>query len=136
MAFLKAIIQPSYWFTHQNPVPHTWLVSLSVFFGLLVLIGLVCLILSNRKSYTAPVRTYFSRWSSFGFASGLVGYILLFFSWQRVAFLSVRFLYIVWLVSFAVWAYKLLRYGLTDLPARLKQYQERMQREQYLPSKG
>jgi len=36
MGFLKAIIQPSYWITHQHPIPEHWQFALTVFFAVIL----------------------------------------------------------------------------------------------------
>lgn len=136
MNFISAIVRPSYWFTHQHVVPAFWMTTLISLFGLLVVTSLVCWALSKRKVFTTPVRSYLRRWGTFAFSAGLVGFLLLFFSWQRVAFFSARIVYLLWIVSFGYWAIKLLMYGLKDLPRKLADYEERLRVEKYLPSKS
>lgn len=136
MDFLRAIVHPSYWYTHQHVVPEFWLYALTSLFGLLVVISAACWGLSKRRAFSTPLRTYLRRWSAFAFSAGLAGFVLLFFSWQRVAFFSARGVYLVWLVSFGYWAYTLLKFGLKDLPRKLAEYEERLRRQQYMPSKS
>lgn len=133
MSFLKAIISPSYWLTHQHPVPQNWVTFLTVLFGLLVLAGLVTMLLSWRHSFLAPVRTLLRRISAFGWTMGLIGLLLLFFSTQQVAFLSARLMYLIWGVAALVWLYKIVYYGFFILPARFTEQRERREREKYLP---
>lgn len=136
MDFILAIVRPSYWFTHQQVVPPFWMSTLIALFALLVVTSVVCWILSKRRSISTPVRTYLRRWGTFSFAAGFVGFMLLFFSWQRIAFFSARLVYLLWLISFGYWAVKLLKFGLKVLPRKLADYEERLRREQYLPGRG
>lgn len=136
MSFLKAVIQPSYWLTHQHPVPDQWMTILTVLFGLLVLTGLVAGLLSWRQAYLAPVRTLLRRVSSFGWTMGLVGYLLLFFSAQQVAFFSARLMYLVWGMIALAWLYRIVYYGFFILPSRFQEQKERRERERYLPKAG
>lgn len=127
------MISPSYWLTHQHPVPQNWVTFLTVLFGLLVLVGLVTMLLSWRRTFLAPVRTLLRRISGFGWTMGLVGFLLLFFSVQQVTFLSARLMYLVWGIAALVWLYKIVYYGFFIMPARFTEQRERREREKYLP---
>ncbi|MBI4121767.1 MAG: hypothetical protein HY461_00390 [Parcubacteria group bacterium] len=133
MSFLKAIIYPSYWFTHQNPVPEAWVSALTILFAILVLGGLTAALLALRRTWATPLRTLFRRIGAFGLTMGFVGYILLFFSLQRIAFLSARLWYLAWTVGAIYWLYRVLYYAFRVLPKREAERREREQREKYLP---
>ncbi len=133
MDFLTAIIYPSYWLTHQHPVPERWVAVLTVMFGLLVLSGLTAGLLSLRSSLMAPMRTLLKKKASFGLVMGLLGYLLLFFSVQRIAFMSARIMYLFWGIAALVWLYSVLYYAFKILPKRMNERMEREQREKYLP---
>ena len=133
MNFLKAIISPSYWLTHQHPVPEMWAYILVVIFGLLCLAGLTTLMLSFRRSLAAPMRTLMKKIAAYGWTMGLVGYLFLFFSLQQVAFLSVRLIYLAWAIAAIWWLYYVLFYAFKVLPKRVAEIQAREQREKYLP---
>lgn len=136
MAFLKAIIYPSYWFTHQHPVPQMWVNVLTVLFAVLAAIGFVAWVLTWRKAFHAPVRTLLGKIAGLGLTMGIVGGILLFCSVQQVAFLSARVVYLVWGMVAFVWLYRVLAYAFFVLPKRFAEQKEREQREKYLPKAG
>lgn len=136
MSFFKAILSPSYWLTHQHPVPEAWVNALVALFGLFLVAGLVAGIASRRKAFLTPVRTLLRRISAFGWTMGLLGYALLFFSVQQVAFFSARFLYLAWGIATLVWLYKVLSYAFFSLPQRFQEQKEKAAREKYLPKAG
>ena len=133
MSFLKAIIYPSYWFTHQHIVPQGWVNVLIVLFGVFTAVGFVCWIMSWRKAFLAPVRTLLRKIAGFGLTMGILGYMLLFCSIQQVAFFSARILYLVWGIAALIWLYKVLSYAFFSLPKRFEQQRERAKIEKYLP---
>jgi hypothetical protein len=133
MDFFTAIIYPSYWFTHQHPVPDRWVYVLAVLFGLLMLAGLTTALLSLRRNLIAPMRTLLKKSASFGLTMGVIGYCLLFFSVQRIAFFSVRLTYLLWAIGAVIWLYSVLHYAFRVLPKRVAERQERERREKYLP---
>jgi len=133
MDFIKAISKPSYWFTHQNPVPEFWLFFLLSIFLLVVVTGLVFTILSTKKKYARPLRTFFGKIAGWAWFFGVAGLALLFFSVQRISFISARFLYLIWLAGAIWWGWAIVKYAMHDLPKRMNERKEREEREKYLP---
>lgn len=134
LSFLKAIIRPSYWYTHQAIVPEFWVIFLSILFGCLVVMAIVLGVLSTRKKFHTPIRTLFGRISVWGWFFGLSGYILLFFSVQRVAFLSARGWYLLWVLGAIAWVVPIIRYGVKDVPERIRFKKEQQEKDKWLPT--
>ncbi len=135
MDFIKAIIKPTYWITHQHPVPEAWQLGLSIFFGVIVAIGLVGTILSFLKVLKKPFRHLFSRLAAWGWTMGLSGLALLFFSVERIAFISARMFYLFWLVVTIWWLVLLIRYAIKDIPRNIDFQKQKIEAEKYLPKK-
>jgi len=136
MEFLKAIIRPSYWYTHQYPVPEAWSLGLTIFFGALVLIGIVATVLSLlEKRFRKPWRTFFSKLAIWGWVMGLLGLSLLFFSVQRIWLISARGFYLIWFALAAYWLYGLLKYLVKDIPRLISEQSVRMEAGKYLPKR-
>ena len=133
--FLKAIIHPTYWITHQHPVPEAWVVGLSVFFAALLIVGLVTLVLGFMNKFPKPVRNLFRKLSIWGWTMGLLGFMFLFFSIERVAFVSARLFYIVWITIAIWWVYYIIRYGINDVPRLVSERKEYIENQKYLPKK-
>jgi len=133
--FLKAIISPSYWFTHQHPVPDAWLYGLTAFFGGILIVALVTTILANLKKFKKPYRNFFFKLATWGWTMGVLGFILLFFSIERIWLISARVFYLFWFVLAVYWLYFPLRYLIKDVPRLLAAVQERQEKEKYLPKR-
>lgn len=135
MNFIKAIIKPTYWITHQHPVPEAWQLGLTIFFGVIVAIGVLATILSFVKVFKKPFRHLFSRLASWGWTMGLLGLVLLFFSVERVAFISARMFYLVWLAVAIWWLVIIIRYAIKDIPRVMEFQKQKVEAEKYLPKK-
>lgn len=135
MEFIKAIIRPSYWITHQSVVPEQWQLALTVFFGVLLAFGLVALLFSVMKKFRKPYRTLFSKFSAWSWTMGLLGYALLFFSVQQVAYASVRLNYLLWLGLAVWWIYYIIGYAVKDVPRLIEGQHRKEKIEKYLPRK-
>jgi hypothetical protein len=135
MEFFQAVIRPTYWITHQHPVPEEWKIGLTVFFGLIVLIGLLSSILALINKFKKPYRHFFAKLAAWGWTMGLIGYILLFFSIEQVSFISARLFYLFWAVIALWWLFYILKYAIKDIPRIIDQQKKRKEEEKYLPKK-
>ena len=133
--FLKAIIKPSYWLTHQHPVPEFWVYFLGALFGLILILAIVSFFLSMKRIYMKPVRTLFAKLSGWAWFASIFGFFLLFCSVQQVGYLSARIFYIIWFIVSAIWLSSVIKYGIKDVPMRIQQRKEKEEREKYLPKK-
>lgn len=135
MEFFKAIIKPTYWITHQHPVPEAWQLGLTIFFSVIVAIGLIATICSFIKKFKKPFRSLFSKLSGWGWTMGLLGLVLLFFSVEQIAFISARMFYLFWLVLAVYWLYTIIRYAIKDIPRVIEQQKEKVEANKYLPKR-
>jgi hypothetical protein len=133
--FIKAILHPTYWITHQHPVPEAWQLGLSIFFGTLLAIGLVAGILGFLKKFAKPIRNIFTRVSIWGWTMGLLGFMFLFFSVERVAFVSARMFYLIWIGIAIWWIYYIIKYSINDAPRLVAERKEYLDKQKYLPKK-
>lgn len=69
------------------------------------------------------------------FAMGILGLILLLMDYERAAFFSSRFWYLVWAIGFVVWMIFVLKKLMRDLPERKRKIDERKKLEKWLPKK-
>ncbi len=135
MEFIQAIVRPSYWFSHQNPVPDAWVYGLSILFGALLLIGIIGSVLTNLKRFKKPYRNVFFRLAIWGWTMGILGYVLLFFSVERIWLISARVFYLFWFATAAYWIYYPLKYLVKDVPRLTAVNKEKEIREKYLPKR-
>ena len=135
MEFIKAIIKPSYWITHQYPVPEEWKIGLTVFFGVLLALGLITSIASLLKSIKKPYQRLLAKLASWAWTMSLLGYVLLFFSVERVSFVSARLFYLFWAVIAIWWLVLIIRYAVTDIPRLVENQQKKDDSKKYLPQK-
>lgn len=131
--FLKAVIKPSYWFTHQHPVPDTWVYGLTILFGGILLIGLVASVLSNLKRFKKPYRNVFFQLAVWGWTMSILGFSLLFFSVERVWLISARAFYLVWFAIAVYWITFPIKYLRKDVPRLLERAKEMATKDKYLP---
>ena len=135
LAGYKAFLYPSYWFNLRSfPMPHSWIVGLSIFFGLYVFAGIVFGVLGRRGDPLIAKRL--RGLSRLFWIVGLLGYLWLIFSYEQAAVLGARF----WFLVFGLMTIVKVILTLVDIKKNLRRERaERSERERfqkYLPKKN
>ncbi|MFA5133240.1 MAG: hypothetical protein WC459_00305 [Patescibacteria group bacterium] len=137
MGFLdiRPLFTLGFWFKmvpDQLLPPFQW--AFLVFFGLLILAGILADQVHKRRKDNFVLRfgaKYIKNWF---LTAGIIGCLLLFFGYERAVFLSSRFWYLVWFISFGLWLYFVIK-KIKSLPQKEEDLKKKAQFEKYLPKK-
>ena len=108
---------------------------LELIFSALILLGVAAKIVSIFKKYDYLFAIGAKKISGPFLAMGVLGLILLLMDYERAAFFSSRFWYLVWAIGFAIWMIFVLKKLMRDLPERKRTIDERKKLEKWLPKK-
>lgn len=140
MAFLRgyaAFLDYRYWM-NPNPVPlgPSLVSSILSFFAwfLIVAIGLRIAAHSLRKK-DALRAEMLRRFSGLLSATGLLGLMFLFFTYEQLPLFGMRLWFLLLFVLFLVWLGRFVAYAVREYPQKRHQLDERRQIEKYLPKK-
>lgn len=132
---IRPLLTLNFWFKlTADPLLPVFYYGFFIFFLLLVFCGLVCgaIYKTEKKKYVLRFSAkYLKNWFLF---AGIMGFILLFFGYERAVFLSSRFWYLVWFLSFGLWLFFILR-KIKKLPEKETNLRQQEQFEKYLPKK-
>lgn len=133
---MNALFSLSYWFSIR---PISFLPGvergLLIFFSVFTVIGIVAYLFPLKKGFSKMSKRGISMIASTMTWGGVVGLLLWSFSYQSIPVFSMRFLYVLWL-GWMVWSgYQIFRYFRVDVPQKQQMYQERLEREKWLPKK-
>jgi len=133
---IRPLFSPSYWFTLDAPAVWTGAGRslIVIFVGMLVASVLVRR-MKVPQAIDRHQATVYRRIASLLFVMGTVGVILFFFSFQEIRLFGARFLYLIWFVGTACWAYGIVRYARRDVPEARRRELDRREREKYLPKR-
>ena len=130
--YLNYFFDPAHLFSLLPPILHQRAITiLAGTFGLLLLGGLFSRV-SSRGVDSLKAKGL-KRLGSLGVTMGLLGFLYLFFAWQRAVLLGARFWLLVWLLTTLVWLFFILKYLLMVVPAKRREIDQRRRFEQYLP---
>lgn len=104
-----------------------------VFFAACVVVGAIIYLMRLKKNLDKFSRRGMARISTALLTMGIFGLLLLFFEFERIPVLTMRALYLVWLILAAWWGYSILRYITVKIPEIRKQREERENFNKWLP---
>ncbi len=125
-----------YWFA-LSPTPFMFWVDIAlwVFFGLLFVAGIAAYFVKGKSKQDKLVKRAIGRLGNLAVTMSLVGLLLQFFTFERINVLSMRVLYIFWLIGVGIWFWTIYRYWSVEIP---KIRQKRLAEEsinKWLPKK-
>lgn len=135
---IKQLFELAYWI---NPNPGIMSVGTTLFIGSLFVLCLVLkffgrmIYFQNRKNLAKPEKKLLFMTESLLLTMGSLGLVWLFFAYQTVPYVSTRFIFLIWVVGFFVWAYIIAQYAFTEFPKAMQSIKERERLEKYLPRK-
>lgn len=78
-------------------------------------------------------RRIYRKFYNFFLTFGLIGLALVFFNYERVPLLNIRFLYVLCGVGFVIWLVFILRYIFKEIPVQRAKIKQKQEFEKYLP---
>ena len=131
MDFTK-LLKLKYWFDVQPLLIHAlqrWI--LIAIFSLLIIAGIVLILIAMKKDKILKIAL--NKISKVVLIMGLSGWLLLFFRWAGVYFLSARFWLGLWLIGLIIWAWRLIHYFKKIYPVKKQELIKQRQLKKYLP---
>lgn len=111
------------------------LIPFLIFFGAMVVISIVSLILSKKNKKNVPVSRMWAYVYNWLFWIGIGGLFLLFARYEGIAQLSMRFILFLWLVCFVVWGGYVLWFRLKTYKKMVKEEKIKKEKEKYFRKK-
>lgn len=135
MNYIQPLLTLSFWFKlAPDPLLPVFQWFFLIFFGFLILAGIVVSQIYKKKKENFILRFSAKYLKNWFLASGLTGFLLFFFSYERAVFLSARFWYVIWFLSFGAWLFFVIK-KIKKLPQRAADLKKKAEFDKYLPKK-
>ncbi|TES95155.1 hypothetical protein E3J85_02380 [Patescibacteria group bacterium] len=129
------LLKLNFWFAKSPGPAGVYFTRLSFVFGLLFLIALVIYLFIakvKRKDFNPVKAKLWRKVYICFFTISIIGGALIFFRYEQIPFLSLRFLMLTLLVGFLVWVGFIIFYYLRGFKRELLEYQEEERKKKYL----
>ncbi len=130
----KLLFSPEYLFLNYPSPDMALLPILLIFFGILLLLAIVSSV-RLKKNKKKPARILWMNLASWLWWSSVIGLFLLFFRYQGVYFLSMRFLLLAWILTIIGWGIGMLVYYRKGYRKFLAEENSRQNKEKYIVRK-
>jgi len=107
--------------------------SMVVIFAGMILTSLVLNNMAGLQKYAAPLRVGLKKIARLLAWMGVLAWVLLFFRYEFVVFLSRRLMFGLWFIGLLVWATFIVRYFVATAPRNRQAIKEQERLKKYLP---
>ena len=130
------LLNPLYWLTFQSAVVDG-LIGKFIFgaFLLCFIFGIVCRIVMVYQSHDRYLKLVGNKVIPFFVMMGILGMVLFFFSFENIQLFGARFWYPVWLIAFVVWAIRIVRFVMRDVPEKRERDLKQHAKSKYIPGR-
>ncbi len=126
----------NFWFSSQPGVMTNILAKfLLIIFVICLIIAVIFYLVARAKKDDRVSFKLIKKLQNLFTTLGIVGFIILFFFWQQIPYLSSRYWLIIWLIVALIWAGFIGRFGFFEAPKRRAEISQKQKFEQYLPKK-
>lgn len=130
----SVLLTKSFWLSSQpGTMTRPLAIGLLVIFSACLLVAIILAIVVTRRRQFGPTVRLFRKVQNLCSTFGIIGFVILFFFWQQVPYLSSRWWLLVWLVGVLIWLGFIGQFGFVDLPARQAELEKQRQQAKYLP---
>jgi hypothetical protein len=137
LAGFAAFLDYRYWI-NQNPVPlgPSLVSGILMFFGWFLVAAVVLYLVARYFRKSAPLKKdVFQRFGRLMLNVGVIGLLILFFSYQQAPFLGMRLWFLLLFIYLVVRLSLLIVYVIRDYPQKVAEIVERERRTKYFPKK-
>jgi hypothetical protein len=133
---MSPLLSLGYWFSLTPPPFQPWVErALLIGFGVFFVAGIAVWIIQMRGKQSKYLKRALGRAASLLAWTGLVGLFLWLCAYEGVPLLTMRILYVLWLVWVLIWGWFIVRYVWVEIPALEARGKEREEREKWLPKR-
>lgn len=133
---MHPLITPAFWFgLYPAPLSPAAERIILVFFGILLVAGVVLWMLRLRGGHSKPVRRAISRLAAHLGWTGVVGLGLWFLAYERIPWLSIRAGFLLWGIWFVLGFWCIGRYVWKEIPALEARQKTQSEERKWLPKR-
>jgi amino acid transporter len=134
MPNLEKLFDLRFWFALRPEILGPRAVRfLIVVFGAILVAALVLKIVASMKKKNPPLAKLFRKLQRLFLTMGLLGFVLLFLSYEQIYLLGSHFWYLLWLIGFLTWLGFIIYYLVVKMPKEKDELEKKKRFEKYLP---
>ncbi|EKD56548.1 MAG: hypothetical protein ACD_58C00149G0001 [uncultured bacterium] len=130
----QQFLKPSYYFNPQPSYTQNEIWFYLIFFAVILIGSIVLKIIYKKKSLVKQLYNFFDNQFFASFLTcAIIGFVLLFFRWQYIIYLSTRILIIIDFLITLIYLILFIIYLLKKLPHKLEKFEKDLHYRKYIP---
>lgn len=133
MPNFQRLLDLNFWFSlRPGPLGSKGTLFALVFFGLIILAGIVFSFLSAKKKSDPLISRFFKKVFNQLFFMGIIGLVLFFLSYEQIFLLGSYFWYLVWGIGFVIWSVFTIHFLVKKIPQAKEEREKQRKFQKYL----
>jgi len=133
MINFSRLLDLNFWFALRPAAPsERTTIILAISFAVFLALGIVCGILAKSKKQNPPLVKLFRKLKKMFGTMAVIGFIILFFSYEQIYFMGSRFWFLAWFIGFVVWVVFIALYALKKMPKEKDELEKKQKYLKYL----
>lgn len=127
------LLDLNFWFAlRPAALSERTMVILVVGFAVFLVLAIVCGISAKIKKQNPPLVKLFRKVKKMLSTMGILGFIVLFFSYEQIYLLGSRFWFLLWFIGFVVWTVFIVLYAVKKMPKEKDELEKKQKYLKYL----
>lgn len=134
MIHFGRLLDLGFWFAIKpSPLGEKTVLIMAIGFLAMVAVAILLKFMSRANKRNPPMVKLLKKISKMFSTMALVGFVLLFLSYEQIYILGSHFWFLAWLLGLLVWAAFILLYTLRKMPREKEEFAKRQKFLKYLP---
>lgn len=127
------LLDLNFWFAFRPVAPSDrTVIILAVFFAIFLALAIVCGVSAKAKKQNPPLVKLLRKLKKMFSTMGLIGFIVLFFSYEQIYLLGSRFWFLFWFIGLIVWVIFIVLYAIRKMPKEKDELEKKQKYLKYL----
>ncbi len=127
------LLDLSFWFAMKSSAPSGRTITIFIIgFAVFFVLAIACGVLAKTKKQNPPMVKLLRKLKKMFSTMAIVGFILLFFSYEQIYFLGSRFWFLIWFLGLVVWVVFIALYAVRKMPREKNELEKKQKFLKYL----
>ncbi len=127
------LLDLNFWFALRPTAPSDQTtIFLAIGFAVFLALAIVCGAMAKTKKQNPPLIKLLRKLKKMFSTMGLVGFVVLFFSYEQIYLLGSRFWFLFWFIGLVVWAVFVILYAVKKMPKEKNELEKKQKYLKYL----
>ncbi|MFA5413740.1 MAG: hypothetical protein WC348_04365 [Patescibacteria group bacterium] len=133
MINFERLLDLNFWFAlRPTALSEKTTIILAIGFAVFLVLGIICGFLAKTKKQNPPMVKLLRKFKKMFSTMAVVGFIVLFFTYEQIYLLGSRFWFLAWFIGLVVWVVFIVLYAARKMPKEKDELEKKQKYLKYL----